>query len=67
MGATATDHAAMSPFTWELSLPEAETIFQRALKGQATSEDARRFTGHMLMENARMSVDDGLVKESHRL
>jgi glucuronate isomerase len=65
IGATATDHAALTPFTEELSLPEAETIFQRALKGRATSEDARRFSGHMLMENARMSAEDGLVMQFH--
>ncbi len=65
MGATATDHAAITPYTEELSGQEAETIFQRALKGEATTEDATRFTGHMLMENARMSIEDGLVMQLH--
>ncbi len=65
MGATATDHAAVTPYTEELSPQEAEVIFQRALKGQATAEDARRFTGHMLMENARMSLEDELVMQLH--
>ncbi|GIK39288.1 MAG: uronate isomerase [Chloroflexota bacterium] len=65
MGATATDHAAVTPYTAELSPQEAEVIFQRALKGQATAEDATRFTGHMLMENARMSLEDGLVMQLH--
>ncbi|HXG68886.1 MAG TPA: glucuronate isomerase [Blastocatellia bacterium] len=65
MGATATDHAALTPYTEELSEHEAETIFQRALRGEATAEDARRFTGHMLMENARMSIEDGLVMQFH--
>jgi glucuronate isomerase len=65
MGATATDHAAVTPYTSELSPQEADVIFQRALKGQATAEDATRFTGHMLMENARMSLEDGLVMQLH--
>ncbi|MFQ5611802.1 MAG: glucuronate isomerase [Anaerolineae bacterium] len=65
MGATATDHAAVTPYTEELSEGEAEAIFQRALKGQATAEDATRFTGHMLLENARMSLEDGLVMQLH--
>jgi len=65
MGATATDHAALTPFTQELSPEKAETIFQQALKGKVTPEDATRFTGHMLMENARMSTEDGLVMQLH--
>ena len=65
MGATATDHAAETPFTAELSLADAEAIFQRALSGRATTEDLVRFTGHMLIEMARMSVDDGLVMQLH--
>jgi glucuronate isomerase len=65
MGATATDHAAVTPYTAELSPSEAATIFERALKGCATEADARAFTGHMLIEMARMSVDDGLVMQLH--
>ena len=65
MGATATDSAALVPATGELSAAEAEAIFARALKGQATAEDAARFTGHMLMEMARMSIEDGLVMQLH--
>lgn len=65
MGATATDHAALTPYTEELSPQEADTIFQRALKGQAGADDARRFTAHMLIENARMSLEDGLVMQLH--
>ena len=46
-GATATDHAAVSAYTAELSPAEADSLFQRALDGQATPEDAYRFTGPM--------------------
>ncbi len=65
MGATATDHAALTALTLELAPAEAEAIFQRALKGQATPEDAARFTAHMLVEMARMSSEDGLVMQLH--
>jgi glucuronate isomerase len=44
---------------------EAEEIFQRALKGVWDSADAARFTAHMLMEMARMSIEDGLVMQFH--
>jgi len=65
MGATATDHAALTPATAELTQSEAESVFQRALKGQSSAEDAARFTAHMLMEMARMSIEDGLVMQLH--
>jgi glucuronate isomerase len=65
MGATATDHAALTPATAELTPVEADAIFQRALKGQSTPDDAVRFTAHMLMEMARMSIEDGLVMQLH--
>jgi glucuronate isomerase len=35
------------------------------MKGCATEADGRAFTGHMLMEMARMSVEDGLVMQLH--
>jgi glucuronate isomerase len=65
LGATATDQSSESAYTAELTLPEAEAIFQRALSSQASTEDANRFTGHMLMESARMSIEDGLVMQFH--
>jgi glucuronate isomerase len=65
MGATATDHAAETPYTTLLSPAEASAIFDRALAGTATADDLKQFTGHMLCEMARMSVDDGLVMQLH--
>ena len=65
LGATATDHAALTAYTGRLSEQEAETLFQRALADEASEEDARRFTGHMLIEMARMSAEDGLVMQLH--
>jgi glucuronate isomerase len=64
-GATATDHAAETPYTAELSPAEAMALFERALHGRATADDARAFTAHMLMEMARMSTEDGLVMQLH--
>jgi glucuronate isomerase len=65
LGATATDHGAQSAYTAELSRSEADAIFQRALCGQATPEDAHRFTAHMILESARQSLEDGLVMQFH--
>lgn len=65
MGATATDHAVLIPLAAECPENELESIFQRALSGTADESDAERFSAHMLMEMARMSVDDGLVMQLH--
>jgi len=64
-GATATDHAAQTAYTEQLDEAEAAALFGRALNGMATHEDVRRFTGHMLIEMARMSTEDGLVMQLH--
>jgi glucuronate isomerase len=65
MGATATDHAVLEPRTERLSDAVAGELFDRALNGSATLNDQSRFEAHMLMEMARMSVDDGLVMQLH--
>jgi len=65
LGATATDHAAFTPYTERLSDREAENIFAAALRGDADERAAHRFGAHMLIELARMSVDDGLVMQLH--
>ncbi|MCK5330409.1 MAG: glucuronate isomerase, partial [Candidatus Marinimicrobia bacterium] len=65
LGAVSTDHAVVNPWTEELSMVTAEAIFIRALIGKATIEDQQRFMAHMLMEMARMSIDDGLVMQLH--
>jgi glucuronate isomerase len=65
MGAVATDHAALTAYTEELPPAEVEAVFRRALRGKASPEDASRFTSHMLIELARMSVEDGLVMQLH--
>ena len=68
MGAKATDHAALVPATGKLSASEADRIFEHALQSNPealTSAEAQQFQGHMLMEMARMSIEDGLVMQLH--
>jgi glucuronate isomerase len=65
MGATATDHAVLEPYTDRLAPDDAESLFQAAREGRASLDDQRRFEGHLLMEMARMSLDDGLVMQIH--
>jgi glucuronate isomerase len=65
MGAVSTDHGVEIPWTHELSPAEAEAVFQRALSSKATHEDETQFTAHMLMEMARMSIEDGMTMQLH--
>ncbi|GAC1515210.1 MAG: glucuronate isomerase [Gemmatimonadaceae bacterium] len=65
LGATATDHAVREPYTEALPPDEADRLFQRGLRGEATAADQRRFEGNLLMEMARLSIDDGLVMQIH--
>lgn len=65
LGAVATDHAVIEPYTARLAPEHAETMFRRALEGRATADDQRAFEAHMLIEMARMSVEDGLVMQLH--
>jgi glucuronate isomerase len=65
LGATATDHGALTPAVAELTRSEADVMIQRALKEQCAPGDAARFTAHMLIEMARMSIEDGLVMQLH--
>ncbi len=63
MGATATDHAIEAIHTEWLYDPHA--IYQRLKQGRGSPDDARRFYGHMLIEMAQMSVEDGLSMQIH--
>jgi glucuronate isomerase len=65
VGATATDQAALTALTLELDPTELERIFTAALMGQISDQDAAKFSAHMLMESARMSLEDGLVMQVH--
>lgn len=65
LGATATDHGVLDPHTFRLSEEEAERLFQKAYRREVSPEDERRFTAHMLMEMARLSLEDDLVMQIH--
>jgi glucuronate isomerase len=64
-GATATDHGHATARTENLSQPDAAALFDLALQGRCTADQADAFRGHMLTEMARMSLDDGMVMQIH--
>ena len=64
-GATSADFGVLSPRTVELSVSQASALFDRARSGTLTAEEADTFLAHMLLESARMSVEDGLVMTIH--
>jgi glucuronate isomerase len=64
-GATASDHGHPSPVTVDLPAREAEALFARVIAGSNSPGDAEIFRGHMLVEMAAMSLDDGLVLQLH--
>jgi glucuronate isomerase len=64
-GATAADHGVTQPLTVEMSDSDAAALFAKALAGQISAAEAAAFGGHMLLQMARMSVEDGLVMTVH--
>jgi glucuronate isomerase len=64
-GARAADHGVLQPLTVEMSSADAASLFAKALVGGLTIEEAASFSGHMLLQMARMSVEDGLVMTVH--
>lgn len=65
LGGTATDHAAETAHTGRMPLDDVRDIFNDALIGEISPSDATFFAGHMLMEMAHMSTEDGLVMQFH--
>ncbi|HET9059597.1 MAG TPA: glucuronate isomerase [Acidimicrobiales bacterium] len=65
LGATATDHGHPDAEAQDLSEWEAARLFDRIRLGRHDAGDERLFSGHMLMEMARMSAEDGLVMQLH--
>jgi glucuronate isomerase len=51
--------------TLNLERSEASRIYAAALSGEVTPQEATAFRRHMLVEMARMAVDDGLVMTLH--
>ena len=64
-GATSSDHGHASARTEDLPQADAAALFDKALRGICTAEEADAFRGHMLTEMARMSLEDGLVMQIH--
>ncbi|MFI6821071.1 glucuronate isomerase [Micromonospora sp. NPDC050187] len=64
-GATSSDHGHPTALTLDLSESEAAALYDRGRRGQADAADAEAFRAHMLVEFARMSLDDGLVMQLH--
>ncbi|MBD1544957.1 glucuronate isomerase [Labrenzia aggregata] len=64
-GATSSDHGHATARTEDLPAADAAALFDKALKGTCTPEEADAFRGHMLTEMARMSLEDGLVLQIH--
>ncbi|EBA03149.1 Sodium pump decarboxylase, gamma subunit [Rhodobacterales bacterium HTCC2150] len=64
LGSTATDHAIEVVHTEWIEKADLEPLFQR-VKSNPTPDEAARFYGHMLIEMAQMSLDDGLVMQLH--
>ncbi len=64
-GAVSTDHGVEEPLTLDLPAHEAQTLFAAVVAGTADAAQRRTFRAHMLLQMARMSVDDGLVMTVH--
>lgn len=64
-GAVSADHGVLQPLTIDIDEAEAASLFTRAVRGQLSPDEATVFQGHMLLQSARMSVEDGLVMTVH--
>ncbi|QYK42783.1 MAG: glucuronate isomerase [Paracoccaceae bacterium] len=64
-GCTSSDHGHATARTEDLPQDQAAILFQKALHGTCTADEADAFRGQMLTEMARMSLDDGLVLQIH--
>lgn len=64
-GAVSADHSHLDAGTAPLDPAAAEQIYAAALAGTATTADATALRRHLLLEMARMSVEDGLVMTLH--
>jgi glucuronate isomerase len=64
-GATSTDHGHPSAFTADLPRGAAQALYRTIRAGGASPRDAELFRGQMLLEMARMSIDDGMVLQIH--
>ncbi|GAA2883892.1 uronate isomerase [Actinoplanes cyaneus] len=64
-GATSSDHGHPTAATADLTEAEAAVLYRKGLGGGTDARDAETFRAHMLVEFARMSLEDGLVMQLH--
>lgn len=64
-GAVSADHGVLEPLAVDLDRSEASALFDKGLSGTLSASESRAFAGHMLLESARMSTEDGLVMTVH--
>jgi glucuronate isomerase len=64
-GATSADHSHEDVGTEPLEPGAVERVYARALAGSASAAECVALRRHMLLEMARMSVEDGLVMTLH--
>ncbi|MDG2475112.1 MAG: glucuronate isomerase [Paracoccaceae bacterium] len=65
LGATSTDHGHPTANTENLSSSEVTKLFDKALTKNLSALESEKFRGHMLLEMARMSLEDNLVMQLH--
>ncbi len=65
MGAVACDHGTGVTRLARLDEGESNRLFEAALKGLIGPAEAEALEGHLLVEMARMSLEDGLVMQLH--
>ena len=64
-GAVSADHGVEVPDTLDLDDADGQALFARVVSGDADAAERQAFRAHMLLQMARMSVDDGLVMTVH--
>ncbi|MBB4006842.1 glucuronate isomerase [Rhizobium taibaishanense] len=64
-GGTSSDHGHATARTENLPQDQAKALFDKALTGRISADEADAFRGHMLTEMAKMSLEDGLVLQIH--
>ncbi|WP_404404003.1 glucuronate isomerase [Pelagibacterium halotolerans] len=65
LGATATDHDVPDLMTHWLAPAEIHALHGKAVQGALSNAEALAYYGHMLVEMAQMSADDGMVMQLH--
>ncbi|MDO4259102.1 MAG: glucuronate isomerase [Actinomycetaceae bacterium] len=65
MGAVSTDHSHQDAHCERLDEATASALFDQALQGRIDNGDAQRLRAHLLNDQARFALDDGLVMTLH--